>query len=408
MEKQPKIFVISCGIETNNLCSQAKKIIKDADIVIGSPLLINNFIIPKDKSLIFSTKNIPKIKNILLENSKNLIAVLASGDSLFCGIGGWLSSFLNKNSFTILPNITAFQYLCSKLKLNWQELSMFSIHGKEINLPVFEILQKELAVIYGDNKRPANKIAKELIKHYPPAMKRMAVAASDLGTTNEIITHGTLEEISKNKATSLSILLLLPANNTIQKPPLQLGKVDSFYQHENNLITHSEVRAVILSKLCIRPGCIMLDLGAGSGSVGLEAAALSPSITVYSIEKKTERVKDIKANIQKLALNNINVLQGNILDTLHELPKADIIFIGGGGKDLKKITESAFKHLNSEGILVASAVTLESIAILNDILQGIEKEIVTVSINRSYKIASLTMMKSENPITIFKFIKNIN
>ena len=405
MKKQNNIFIISCGMGKENLSPNALKFIEDAQIIIGGLKLLDEMQIQEEKRIIFTAKNITQIKELLKTNKDKKITVLASGDSLYCGIGSWVARFLDKNSFTILPNITAFQYLCSKLKLDWQNISLFSVHGKNIQLQVMDILRKPLAIIYGDDKRPANKIAGELIKVSPQASNRKGVIACNLGKINEKITTGSLETLAREEDESLSILLILPPSNIKQVPAMQIGLPDSYYEHEKNLITHSEIRAVILSKLSIRPGSIMWDLGSGSGSVGIEVAAISPLSSIYSVEKHPQRIKDIEQNIQKSALNNITVIHGNILDKLKELPNPDIVFIGGGGKDLKEITLKAYDKLSSEGRMVVSAVTLESISTLNAIIPEKKKEVITISVSRSQSVGQLTMMKGENPITIFTFIK---
>ena len=408
MKKQENIFIISCGIGKENLPPNALKFIEAAQIIIGGLKLLDELQIPEDKRVVFTAQNITTIKELLKSNKNKKIAVLASGDSLYCGIGAWVARFLDENSFTISPNITAFQYLCSKLKLDWQNISLYSVHGKNIKLQVLDIFRKPLSVIYGDSKRPASKIAEELIKVYPQASNRKGVIACNLGKKNETITHGSLETLAQEQGESLSMLLIFPPSDIKQIPAIQIGLPDSYYEHENNLITHSETRAVILSKLSIRPGAIMWDLGSGSGSVGIEVAAISPLSSIYSVEKHPQRIKDIERNIQKSALNNITVIEGNILDELdelNELPNPDIIFIGGGGKDLKDISLKAYDKLSSGGRMVVSTVTLESISTLNTILPEVEKEVITISVSRSKSVGQLTMMKGENPITIFTFIK---
>ncbi len=198
-------------------------------------------------------------------------------------------------------------------------------------------------------------------------------------------------------------MLLKPTGRT-QEPVLPLGLDDAIYAHENGLITHPETRAVIIAKLGLRGG-VMWDLGAGSGSVGIECAGMCRNLAVYAVEQSPARVEQIISNVAAEGLDNHHTITGDILVKLDQLPEPDVVFIGGGGKNIQAIIRRAFDCLHIGGRIVVSAVTLETVAALNSVLKDELREVISVGIARSKAAGSLTLMKSENQITIFTYIK---
>lgn len=395
------IYVISCGIANNSVTEETKTIINKVPVVAGGKRLLEMFADDSHEQIIIGAHALDTVKDIVKRSEREDIAVLASGDALFHGIAGTIAKETDK--YTVIPNITAFQALCAKLKQSWSDFELFSIHGSKAVVPWRKILSAGQVIIYCDNCLPAHAVAAKLIVKYPAASARKAVSCADLGMENESINSGTLKELSEQDTAGLSILMLLSSDSNML-PALPLGLDDSHYEHEKHLITHPETRAVILSKLRLRGG-VMWDIGAGSGSVGIEAAGICKGLTVYAVEKSPDRVKNIIDNEEAEGLGNHHTISGNILEKLASLPDPDIVFIGGGGKDIKEIVSGAFERLNEKGRIVVSAVTLETITSLNSMFKESLAEVVSVGISRSKAAGNLTMMKAENQITIFTYIK---
>ncbi|MBO4630623.1 MAG: precorrin-6Y C5,15-methyltransferase (decarboxylating) subunit CbiT, partial [Lentisphaeria bacterium] len=332
----------------------------------------------------------------LLKGDRRTV-VLATGDPLYYGIGSTLLRFVSPERLNFHPAPTAFQRLFAELGQPWENVRLFSFHARKSPVPYRAVLNSSLSVIYGDPQRPAQKIASELIAAFPEAAERKAGAGCNLGLPDELILRGTLAEIADNPAAaaSLSVLAVLPDDT--EQPPLPLGLPDETYVHHKNMITHPEVRAVVLSKLRLAPG-VLWDLGAGSGSVGIEAAGMCPGLQVFAIEKDVERVQHILKNIDKEGLTNIQVLQGKSEVLTAELPRPNRIFIGGGGKEL---LEAAFERLVPGGILVMTAVMLDTIAMMCHTLREHRQEFLTLQVSRAEEILpGNSMIRAENPIAV--------
>lgn len=290
---------------------------------------------------------------------KNVV-VLASGDALFHGMGGTLQSLAcDEDRLEFIPAPTAFQALFHRLGMPWDRARCFSAHSTE-EVPWGDILAQPLPVLYGGHPLTACRLAGEAVQFHPPAAERSAVAAECLGTPGERILKGTLTELARKECAPTSVLLLLPDERSGAAPILPLGLPADFYEKENNLITAEEVRAVILSKLRLPAWGVLWDVGAGSGSIGLEAAALRPGLSVYGLERQDSRLELIRRNSRKLGCVNYACMQGEAPEALAALPAPDRVFIGGGGGALESILQACFDALNPGGLLAASAVTTES------------------------------------------------
>lgn len=397
-----QIHVIGCGVSSDSLPESAKIALSDADIVAGGKRLLDVFAENKQTQIIIGANLSDTLKQLVKDSEMRNVAILASGDALFHGIAATLARFADPEQFTIHPNITAFQAICAQLKQPWSDAELFSAHGGNGALPWRRILAAKMAIVYCDDKLPASAVAARLAEKFSEASDTPAATCANLGMEDEVIHRGTLCELAKLATPGLSILVTLPSPGFSSHPPLPLGLEDGHYEHEKNLITHPETRAVILTKLGLRPG-VMWDLGAGSGSVGIEAAGLCANLAVHAVEKSPERISHIKANAEFEGLSNHHAHVGNALEIMNSLPDPDIVFIGGGGKEIAEIIETTFKRLNPGGRIVASAVTLETVATLSSVLKKYLSEVVSLSVSRSKSVGDLTMMKSENQITIFTF-----
>ena len=379
----------------NGFSGIAEKLLDHAEIVIGAARLLELPQIPE------SAEKIPVDGKIMerlgeLLNSGRKTVVLATGDPLYYGIGATLLRHVSADRLNFHPAPTAFQRLFARLGQPWEKVRLFSLHAKKTPVPFRAILSSPLAAVYGDAQRPAQKMAVELISAFPEAAKRQAAAGCNLGLPDEIVIRGTLSEIAENPASgaSLSVLALLPDDS--ERPFLPLGLPDDSYAHHRNMITHPEIRSIVLAKLRLSSG-VMWDLGAGSGSVGIEAAGLCPDLQVYAVEKDSERYGQICENIAKEGLTNIRAEQGRSEDWIDKLPVPDRIFIGGG----KDIFESAYARLAPGGLLVMTAVMLDTIALMSQIHPEARTEFLTVQISRADEILpGSSMLRAENPIAV--------
>jgi precorrin-6Y C5,15-methyltransferase (decarboxylating) len=402
-EKNRDFTILSCGIGKESIPANFAEIVDKADILLGGRRLLDLFPDFNGEKII-ADKHIKETIAKLAENRDNIV-ILASGDALFHGIAKTVLNTISADRVRIVPNITAAQALCAKIALPWDNISFFSLHNRnssEFNW--HNAAASAPALIYGDHKCNAANIAENLILANPAIADSPAVIGADLGLEAEKVITASLRELSKIQCSALSILVLLEHTKNNPAERVKLGVPDCEYSHHNNMITHSEVRAVVLSKLQLRNG-VLWDIGAGSGSVGIEAAGLQKNLKVFSIEKNEERIEDIKKNIKKFHTINVTPVSGDALNELKTLPDPDLVFIGGGGNDISELINTCFQRLKPGGTLVATAVLLETRAALAETLKKNCREVVSISVSRSKQLGKSRLMKSDNSIEIYVYKK---
>ncbi len=139
------------------------------------------------------------------------------------------------------------------------------------------------------------------------------------------------------------------------------GIPDYCFTKELSPITRQEIRAIIMAKLRLNQSHTLVDVGAGTGSVAIEAGRILTSGRVFAIESVSERVVLIEENRRKFGVNNIQVIQGTAPEVFTKLPRIDRAFIGGSGGRLAEILEELIPRFNPEGRIVMTAVTLETL-----------------------------------------------
>ncbi|ERM90786.1 hypothetical protein O163_13935 [Caldanaerobacter subterraneus subsp. yonseiensis KB-1] len=180
------------------------------------------------------------------------------------------------------------------------------------------------------------------------------------------------------------------------------GIPDEYFEKDNFPMTKEEIRVLSISKLKLKEDSILWDIGAGTGSISVEAALLSNKGTVYAIEKEREGIELINKNVSKFAVTNLVTVLGEAPEVLFPLPQPDRVFIGGSGKRIQDILEVVDEKLRKKGILVANAITLETMWALTDFLKKrpYKVEVLSVSIAVSKSAGDKTMMIARNPIYI--------
>ena len=184
---------------------------------------------------------------------------------------------------------------------------------------------------------------------------------------------------------------------------------EEFERTEKVPITKEEVRTVQISKARLKPGQTVYDIGCGSGSISVESALqVEPSGKIIAIDYDQNAVDLTKKNLDKFTISNVSVILGNAKEKILELEEADAIFIGGTRGDTKEIVELSEKKLKTGGRIVIGIIlieTLYSVLQVMDTLQFKEVDITQVTISKSRKTTTGTMMLARNPVTIISATK---
>ncbi|WP_069472091.1 bifunctional cobalt-precorrin-7 (C(5))-methyltransferase/cobalt-precorrin-6B (C(15))-methyltransferase [Candidatus Marithrix sp. Canyon 246] len=392
-----------------SLSQQAIDYLKTADLLIGSPRFIDavqGLLKDEVKKQDFTGKimQVPNWVQTALEQNKQVV-VLATGDPLCHGIGSFIVKKLGIENCNVLPNITMFQVAFSRLGLAWQAVKISSIHSNfehGMRDLLSDCRTNDMIACYTSPQNSPVRIAKMLSCENMQDQFEMLIA-SRLTTDDEQLTGWlAIDEVITQPNPNLVILKRIKPiqNNTL------FGLEDAEYMQRKpnkGLITKQEVRAVSLAKLQLRHNSIVWDIGAGSGSIGLEAAHLCPKGRVYAIEKNTADFEIILQNLAKSSLSNYHVEQGKAPDGLDAWENADAIFIGGSGGNLADLIELCLSRLNIGGTLVMNFVTIENLNVAIETLKqlkNVQWHFIQMQISRSKPILNMQRLEAENPVFI--------
>lgn len=338
------------------------------------------------------------------EQLKNAhVAVLASGDPLFYGIGKRLIKEFGHDKLRFHPALSSIQRASALFKTPWDDCNIISLHGRRCDHIPGLILQQEKSLLLTDSSNSPDMISNQLrsyldlIDDGERAKSIRVHVAENIGLKEENVFTGTLEEACGHTFAPLNVVLI-----TLEKPKqpaTRLGLREDEICHSRGLITKSEVRSATLHQLCLPVNGVFWDVGAGSGSVSIEAARMNPGLTIYAIEHKEEEIQNIKANIRKFACYNIIPVHGRAPASLHDLPTPDRIFVGGSSGTLPAIVKLAGETLAPDGTIVINGVIEKTIAAAPVLLKDNDfiVETTRVHVSRRDREGEETVF---NPITI--------
>ena len=184
---------------------------------------------------------------------------------------------------------------------------------------------------------------------------------------------------------------------------------EEFERTESVPITKEEVRTIQISKARLDSGSTVFDIGCGSGSISVEAGLqIGKDGKVFAVDVDPNAIELTKKNLKKFQIDNVDVIQGNAKEKIRELPMANAIFIGGTGGDTKDIIELSQDKLQPGGRLVVGIILIETLFSVLSALENLKFtsiDITQITIGKSRKTSTGTMMLSRNPVTVISATK---
>lgn len=398
-----KIYLVGAGITGwEGFGSKALEVIGKAEVLIGHQRHLDIF-----PDFIGEKRPLDDLAAMLdfLRNTDKRVVVFGSGDPNFFGVGRFLLRNLPKERFEIFPNVTSIQYAFARIKEPWDDAIFVSVHGRGMKPAIDRIVAAEKAAILTDGVNTPAAIARELIARGAEGYE--AWVCEDLGLATEKFTRTDVRGLAEITASSLNILILIKAwEPSLVHYPI-LGIADEEFATAKKLITKQEVRAVTLAKLQLQDDLVMWDIGAGSGSVSIEAENLMPNGRIFALEKNPQYLVFLKENLKKFVARNIVLVEAFAPEGLDDLPDPDRVFIGGSGGMLEEIIEAADRRLKPEGRIVLNAVTLDTLTKAVEFLEdhGYAVEVTCVNIAKTRDLTEYKMFDAHNPVYIISACK---
>ena len=393
--------------------------LQQADVIIGATRTLNLFTpyitTAERKDLSGHLTHVPAwIEQAQACNKK--VVILATGDPLCYGIATFLIRKLGKERFEILPNVSTLTIAFSRFAIPWNDAKIISIHKQDTGewhqeadhrhglYPLLQALVSEnkIALLTSPENNPA-RIARLLVIENLADEFEIYIA-QDLLSENECLTQGKSIEIIAEQSFNGNNIVILQRKKSLNSNIIFGLKDASFKQRkpDKGLITKREVRAVSLAKMQLKRDSIVWDIGAGSGSVGLEAARLCSQGYVYAIEKNAADFAIASENANNLNIHNYQLIHAKAPEGLDTWESPDAIFMGGTGGELASLINYCLQRLNTTGWLVMNFVTLENLTTAIETLKSENAiwDVVQIQASRSQAILHMNRMQAENPVWI--------
>jgi len=372
----PPIHVIGIGDDgLEAVPAGVRQTIAEAELLLGTDRTLA--LVPKssaERHTISSDLN--QLVATIEQAAGRRVVLMLYGDPMFYGLARYVSERLGKERFVVVPHVSSMQLAFARVMETWEEayLSDLAKHPLDAVLEKVRTAQK-VGLFTTDHCGPAD-VAKALVARHIDYFT--AYVCENLGARDERVTRGTLAEIAEKEFDPLNVLILIRDPTAPDRPREAVGRRlfgnpdEAFLQSKpkQGLLTPAEVRAIALAQMDIAPSSIVWDIGAGSGSVSVEAAQMASDGAVYAIEMDAEDHGLIRQNAERFDVANVSAVLGRAPEVFEELPDPDAVFVAGAGREVTRISQAAYMRLRPGGRLVVNTTSVDHLVELRDSLRN--------------------------------------
>jgi precorrin-6Y C5,15-methyltransferase (decarboxylating) len=331
--------------------------------------------------------------------------VLASGDPMLFGIGSTLARHFGAatpDRIEVIPHPSSVQVALARLGEPSDNVAILTALGRPLRPVLAAAMPLRRFVVLLDLQHDAPTVARALLD---AGMEDAEAAVCErLEGQDERIVRSTLHGIAESTFDPLSLLVVLRSPDEVARYRRSAIPDDEF-AHRAGQITKAEVRALAVAALRLRPSDTLWDVGAGSGSVGIEAALGLPRGAVYAVDQKIDQIECVHTNAVRFRTPQVEPVYGSAPEVFEDLPDPDAVFVGGGGTRLMAIVEAVMARLQPGGRVVVTLATLERLGPLLEILKPWAPELRQIAIAHGVPLADGTRLKPANPILLVSATK---
>ncbi len=412
MNTGDKIQIVGIGDDgLDGLTNQARRLIENADLLLGEEsVLASAPALGKARQAIAGP--LDAVERIAAAGGKRIV-VLASGDPLFYGVARYLCDKLGKDHFVVVPHVSSMQMAFARVKESWEEAFLTNLASHSIEDVIEKVRVADKVGIFTSESCPPAAVAKALLDSRIDYFT--AYVCENLGSPDERVTHGELREIVQDEFSPLNVMILVRKPDVPDRPSESLGRrlfgnPDQLFlqsRPKHGLLTPAEVRAIALAQMDVGPTSVVWDIGAGSGSVSIEAAQIATGGAVYAVEMDAEDHQLIQANAERFGVKNLHAVLGIAPDAWAELPDPDCVFVGGNGREIARLVELSFGRLKSGGRLAANVGSIENLSGVHETLSRYVDDVGVWMINIARGTYQLERVRFEalNPTFLLAVVK---
>lgn len=400
---KPWLSIVGIGEDgLDGLTPRARQALDAAKLVVGGRRHLDLAKVSHERALVWPQPLEAAFPAILALRGTE-VCVLASGDPLHYGVGTTVLRAFARDEMRFLPGLSSFSLAAASLGWSLQDCTCLSLHGRALErlIPALQPGARILALSW-DETTPRRVV--ELLVERGFGDADITVCESMNGSRHSIRSALARDFQLTNVDPLNMIALEIPAHSTGRALPLSAGLGDAWFEHDGQM-TRSDMRAITLAALRPHPGQLLWDIGAGSGSIGIEWMLRGPSLRTIAIEPRPDRAARIKRNAMALGVPQLDIVEASAPQGLETLADPDAIFIGGGAI-LAGMIETAWARLKPRGRLVINAVTIETQSLLATHHRTKGGELVQINLAHAEPLGRFQGWRAAMPLVQWRITKS--
>ena len=386
----------------DGLGTQARSAIEAAEVLVGSARQLALVPEARAQRLCWPSPMLPFVDELLARYRDRAITVLASGDPMLYGAGAFLARRLDAAELRVIPHVSAFALACARLGWAGAEVTLLSVVARPLALVAAHLQPGRRLIVLGEDGATPAALAALLVERGYGASA--ITVLEHLGGPREARRDGIAAMWDGARCADLHVAAVT-CRSDAGTPALAAiaGLPDEAFESDGQF-TKREVRAATLARLVPLGGQLLWDVGAGTGTIGIEWMRTHPSCRCIAFERDAARAARIARNAESLGVPGLRVITGTAPEALLGMPAPDAIFIGGGIV-ADGLVATCWEGLASGGRLVANAVTVEGEAALASWHRQLGGELVRIAVSRAEPIGGMLCWRPLLPVTQWAVVK---
>jgi len=413
LTESQKIYIVGIGEDgLAGLTENARGLVEKADLLLGEEHALSR--VPETSAQrVVVGADLEEAVDRVTESNDRLVVILAEGDPLFYGMARFLCDRLGKDRFEVVPHVSSMQLAFARVKESWEEALLTNLATHGLKAVVEQTRTAEKVGLFTTEATPPSAVAGALLDEGIDYFT--GYVCENLNSPDERVTQGELAELAELEFGPMNVMILVRKPHMPDRPAELIGQrlfgnPDEAFLHsqpKRSLLTPAEIRAVALAEMDLGPSSVVWDIGAGSGSVAIEAAQIASQGTVYAIEQDVEDHQLIQRNAERFGVSNLVAVLGRAPEACDDLPQPDCVFVGGSGRGVGRLVEAAYQRLRPGGRLAVTIGSIDNIAETHHLLHkhGCEVQVWMMNIARgNYQLERLRF-DAINPVFLLAAVK---